>query len=62
VFVALGTETDQIDMGTASATDAGYASENVSIYFGNSVAETIDAASLVNDQDVTIRLIQGRCE
>jgi hypothetical protein len=49
-------------MGMATATEAGYAAETVSIYFGNSVAETIDGASLVNDQDVTIRLIQGRCE
>ena len=62
VFIALEAETDQINMGMASTTDAGYAAEDVSIYFGNSVAETIDAASLVNDQDVTIRLIQGRCE
>jgi hypothetical protein len=62
VFIALEAETDQINMGIASTTDAGYAAEDVSIYFGNSVAETIDAASLVNDQDVTIRLIQGRCE
>jgi hypothetical protein len=62
LLVALGTETDQIDMGMATATEAGYAAETVSIYFGNSVAETIDGASLVNDQDVTIRLIQGRCE
>jgi hypothetical protein len=62
VLIALDAETDQITMDGISSTDAGLAEEDVLVYFGNSVEEIIDAATLVDDQDVTIRLIQGRCE
>ena len=62
VLIELEAETDQINMDSNSTTDAGFNAEDVSIYFGNSIEEIVDADSLVDDQDVTIRLIQGRCE
>lgn len=62
VLVELEAETDQINMDSNSDTDAGYETEDVSIYFGNSIEEMIHADTFVDDQDVTIRLIQGRCE
>lgn len=62
VLIELEAETDQINMDSGSTTDAGYDAEDVTIYFGNSIEEIIDADSLVDDQEVTIRLIQGRCE
>lgn len=62
VLIELEAETDQINMDFDSTTDAGYDAEDVSIYFGNTIEEIIDADNLVDDQDVTIRLIQGRCE
>ena len=62
VLIALDAETDQITMDGISSTDAGLVEEDVLVYFGNSVEEIIDADTLVDDQDVTIRLIQGRCE
>jgi len=62
VLVELEAETDQINMDFDSDSDAGYETEDVSVYLGNSIQEVMHADTFVDDQDVTIRLIQGRCE